>query len=340
MHLEHEIAEQPHIIERLLAEQTAYVREIAALIRRYQPRFIYIAARGTSDHAALYAKYLIGIRLNMPVMLAIPSAHTLYGSHPNLSQSLVIGISQSGQAQDVLQIIQDANQAEALTLSFTNNIDSPLALESDHHLHIMAGEEKSIAATKTYTTTLTAIAMLVTELVGDTSDNLQKLPQAMHDTLDHAQLIKTWVERYRYAERMAIIGRGFNYCSAYEISLKIKELCYIPSEEYSEADFRHGPIAIIENGFPVVLIMPQGTTFSLMKRLLNTLNERGAETLVISEIPDLICTYSMRISDNVPEELTPIIAILPGQFLVMKLAQVKGYSLDRPRHLEKVTITR
>lgn len=342
-YLENEIFEQPSAITRLLGEEKANIEAIAAKIREYDPAFVVIAARGTSDNAARYAKYLMGIQAEWPVLLATPSAHTLYEAAPNMKRALVIGISQSGQSEDVRKVLEDANTQGALTVSLTNDPESPLAQLAQHHIYLQAGLEKSVAATKTYTTELAAVAMLTQALLQneDNLKQLQMLPAWMQQTLESLQ-DTGWMQRYRYIDRLAVLGRGYNYSTAFEISLKIKELCYITSEEYSEADFRHGPIAIVSDGFPVILVAPKGKTLPLMSDLLTTLEGKGAERIVISndETTRNAAEYSLSFPADVPEWLSPICAILPGQVFATRLAEVKGHDLDQPRGLRKVTITK
>ncbi len=340
-HLEQEIAEQPEAIRRLLTTQASTAQQIADAIRQFNPVFVLIAARGTSDNAGRYAQYLMGIQAQLPVALAAPSIHTLYEAPPNLARALVIGISQSGQAQDVRTVIGDAKAQGALTVSITNDADSPLARVADYHLPLSAGKELAVAATKTYTAELAAIAMIVTALIDKNHDALAKLPEYLAETLQLSDGIGDWAQRYRYMERFAVIGRGYNYCTAFEVSLKIKELCSITGVEYSEADFRHGPIALIQPGFPVLTVAPSGKTLPGMTDLLKRLTESHAECLVISD-DDTACRFAqnaMRLPHNVPEWLTPVVAVVPGQIFAMRLAGVKGFSLDAPTGLTKVTIT-
>ncbi len=348
MYLEQEIAEQPAVLQRLLSEQTETARQIAQAIRAFDPAFISIAARGTSDNAARYAQYLFGSYARLSVALATPSLHTLYQAPPNLSRALVLGISQSGQGADVQQVLLHARSQGALTVAFTNDPDSPVAQAAEHHLPLLAGKEISVAATKTYTAQLTAIAMLVTALVDDPelSRTLAHLPTYASQTL--TQFISgplsapDWVERYRYMNEFATIGRGYNYSTAFEVNLKVKELCYITGDSYSEADFRHGPIAVIHPGFPVIAIAPAGKTLPGMLDLLEKLHEKKAELLVISNDEQAFAhaRQTMRLPTDTPEWLTPIVAVIHGQVFAMRLAMVKGHEIDQPRGLTKVTVTR
>lgn len=341
-YLAEEIHQQPNVLRRLLVEETQTARHIADAIRAFRPAFVHIAARGTSDNAARYAQYVLGSLVHLPVALATPSLHTLYDSPPDLSRALVIGISQSGASTDVNQVILDAREQGALTISLTNTPHSALAHNAEHHLYLHAGDERSVAATKTYTAELLAVALLAAALAesDDLFAALAALPEQVETTLDMAADLSHWVQRYRYATHFAGIGRGYNYCTAFEISLKIKELCYITGQGYSEADFRHGPMAVLEPGFPVLVVAPAGKTLPVLLDFLNLLRERQAEALVISNVPSALALarYAMPIPE-VPEWLSPICAVVPGQLFAMHLAEAKGYALDTPRGLTKVTVT-
>ena len=342
MYLQSEIAQQPAVLNNLLDEGWTAVRTAARAIQNFNPSYACIAARGTSNHAARYAQYLFGSMLRLPVMLAAPSLHTMYDSPPDLSHALVIGISQSGQAEDVGAVLRDANQQGALTLAMTNFEDSPLAATAQHHLPLYAGEELSVAATKTYTAQLTVIAMLTARLADSDvmTRELVALPRLAAETLDLSTGIADWAERYRDMERLAVLGRGYNYATAGEISLKVKELTYIASEGYSEAEFRHGPIAVIQPGYPVILVAPPGRTFAGMAAMGKTLAERQAETLIISSDSDLRRQGAQAMPiPSAPEWLSPTVCVMPGQIFAMEQARARGLNIDKPRGLSKVTIT-
>jgi glucosamine--fructose-6-phosphate aminotransferase (isomerizing) len=280
----------------------------------------------------------------LPVALATPSLHTIYQSPPNLSRSLVIGISQSGQAEDVRLVLEDARKQGALTIGVTNYDDSPTAQTAEYHLSLMAGEEMSVAATKTYTAQLTVIAMLLTALVdnNDLRDTLAKLPEYVEETLKLSESVKDWAERYRYMEQFVVIGRGYNYSTAFEIQLKVQELCGIMGDGYSEADFRHGPIALIKRGFPVIAVAPEGKTMPYVVDLLEKLHEQQSELLVISNHDNAFAHAQnrMEIPTGIPEWLTPMLSVIPGQVFAMQQAIVRGFPVDKPRGLNKVTVTR
>lgn len=342
MYLQDEISQQPAVIQRLLNEGRPDTEAAATVIRDFNPPFVCIAARGTSDHAAIYAQYLFGHALRLPVMLATPSLHTVYERPADLSQALVIGISQSGKAEDVKAVLSDARRGGALTLAITNFDESPLAQAAQLRLPLRAEREFSVAATKTYTAQLTVIAMLASALSSDPAkwDDLAALPGLAQEALQRSEGIAGWAERYRYSDKLVSLGRGFNYATALEISLKVKELTYIGSAGYSEADFRHGPIAMIDRGHPVMLVAPRGRTLAGMAEMAQDLSERGAETLIISNDEDLLRAGRQALPiPNVAEWLSPILSVMPGQVYAMRQALARGFEVDKPRGLSKVTIT-
>lgn len=341
--LSHEIAEQPEVLAGLIRDQRTPIARIAEAIHQFDPAFVVIAARGTSDNAARYAQYAFAVQWGKLVALATPSVHTLYGAAPDMRRALVIAVSQSGQSPDVRQVVTDARAQGALTLAITNDAASPLALAAAHHIPIGAGAEKSVAATKSYTAQLMAFALLAAAISGkaEMADAIDQVPAWVSETLARAATTHDWAQRYRYMERLVVIGRGYNYSTAFEISLKVKELCYVTGEGYSEADFRHGPIASINHGFPVIVVAPSGATFDQSRDLLVKLGQHGAECLAITDSSALetVAHRLLHIPAGVPEWLSPIVTVLPGQVFAMHLAAIKGHSVDQPRGLSKVTNT-
>lgn len=339
--LEQEIWNQPEVITRLLERETKHIQHIVAQL----PAFDYalIAARGSSDHAATYAKYAWTTLAGYPVALAAPSLLTMYKSQVRLTGALVVGISQSGQSPDIIAVLEEGKRQGRPTLAITNDGASPLAAMADHVVELHAGPEQSIAATKTYTAQLAVMAIFAATLSGNAQHlaALQQLPAAIESTLRFDPEIAQSVERYRYMDRCIIIGRGYNYATSFELALKLKELTYIMATAYSSADFRHGPIATIESGLPVFLVMPAGATFDDMLDLAIELQQRGAELLVISESERALslARTALPISPGVPEWLSPLTTIIPGQLFVLHLALTKGLNPDIPRGLHKVTRT-
>lgn len=343
-YLSNEIHEQPEVLLRLLDRQTETAARIATAIRARDVRYAVIAARGTSDNAARYAQYLFGALNRLPVALATPSLFSIYCTPPQLRDALVMGISQSGQSPDIVAVLEEGQRQGAPTLAVTNDPDSPLAARADYVMPLHAGEERAVAATKTYTAQLTALALLSCSL-GDDPDRLEALrrvPLAVEGVLDREELIADAAERYRYMETCVVLGRGYNYATAFEIALKLKELNYLIAEPYSSADFMHGPIAVIGSGFPALVVAPNGKMFDTMRDFTLELKSRGAELLIISDRQDLLAeaVTPLPLPESVPEWLSPIVAIVPGQLFALHLTLTKGYDPDQPQGLQKVTITR
>jgi glucosamine--fructose-6-phosphate aminotransferase (isomerizing) len=343
--LETEIFEQPTVIARLLESEIGNVQQLTLDLRE---RFDYvvIAARGTSDNAARYAKYLFGAHNQLPVALATPSLFTMYQQPPNLNGALVVGISQSGQSPDIVSVVAEGARQGRPTLALTNDPQSPLAQAAEYCIPLHAGSEQAVAATKTYTASLTALALFSALLADDGErggrlDELRKLPERLSQTLDGLTPVLPRVERYRYISHCVVIGRGYNYATGFEIALKIKELTRVVAEPYSSADFRHGPIAMVDEGFPVILVAPQGAVFSDICDLITELRRLGAEQLIISEDARMLeeAHLALPLPEDVPEWLTPLVAVLPGQLFAMRLAEVRGLDPDQPVGLSKVTET-
>lgn len=348
-YLAREIAEQPSVLAGLLAAERAHVERLAAELRARDIAFITIAARGTSDNAARYAQYLFGALNHLPVALATPSLVTLYGEAVDLRRALVIGVSQSGESPDIVAVLDEAHRQGAATLAITNQPGSPLGQAAEFVLELHAGDERSLAATKTYSAQLLALAMLATALGGERArwDDLALVPRAVESALALDAEIATRTERYRYADRLVAIGRGFCYGTAFEIALKLKETSYTLAEAYSPADFLHGPVAIVEDGFPALLVAPSGKTYENMLQFARGLHERGAELIAISDRDEILALartpLRLPVASGVPalpEWLAPLPAIVPGQLLALHLARSKGIDPDRPRGLNKVTLTR
>lgn len=339
--LEQEITSQPEGIARLLERETRHIEQIVAQLPAFDHALI--AARGSSDHAATYAKYAWATLSHYPVTLAAPSLLTMYNASLNLTGALVVGISQSGQSPDILAVLQEGKRQGRPTLAITNDGASPLAAIADYVVDLHAGPERSIAATKTYTAELAVMAMFAAAWSREPARfaELEQLPQAIAATLQMTPEIAQLVERYRYMDRCVIIGRGYNYATTFELALKLKELTYVMANAYSSADFRHGPIATIEAGLPVVLIMPVGATFDDMLTLVHDLQQSQAELLVISDSERALSLARTRlpIAAGVPEWLSPLTAILPGQLFALHLALTKDVNPDLPRGLQKVTRT-
>lgn len=339
--LEQEIYSQPEVLARLLERETDHVAQIVAQLPPFE--YALIAARGSSDHAALYAKYAWATFANYPVALAAPSLHTLYGAKPTLAHALVVGISQSGQSPDIIAVLEEGKRQGRPTLAITNDGNSPLAAVADHVIELHAGVERSVAATKTYTTQLVALMLFAASWSGDADriTELRRLPEVVAATLAAGSAIAEQAQHYKAMEQCVVIGRGYNYATASELALKLKELTYVMAVSYSSADFRHGPIATIDSGLPTLLIMPTGVPFNDMLELAGELQQRGAELLVVSDANQALtlAKTALPLTPAVPEWLSPVTAIIPGQLLALHLALARGLNPDVPRGLHKVTKT-
>ncbi len=344
MSLREEILEQPQLVGRLLANQWDHIQMVAAEIRKREVNFIFLSARGTSDHAGLYAKYLWGAYNRLPIALAAPSLFSVYKQPPQLKNALVLGISQSGKSPDIVSVIAEGRKQGALTLSLTNAPQSPMAEASEYHVNVMAGPELAVAATKSYTAQLLSIALLSVAL-GEDKERLEaitRLPQALQAVLDMEESIANFAKRYRFMNQCVICGRGYNYATAYEWSLKLKEMTYIVSEPYSSADFRHGPIAIVNQGFPVFAVMPSGAVYDDLLGLVKSLKqENQVDLLVVSDQQEALdmADVAIPLPQDIPEWLSPVASILAGQLFTYYLTEAKGFNTKSPRGLNKVTLT-
>jgi glucosamine--fructose-6-phosphate aminotransferase (isomerizing) len=340
--LEKEIHEQPLILQKLIEQESENISRIANSVRNHF-NHVMIAARGTSDNAARYAQYLFGIRNNLPVALATPSIYTLYQSPPNLSDSLIIGISQSGQSPDIVAVVASGQKQGQPTIAITNDSTSPLANTADFTIELHAESELAIAATKTYTASLLSFALLSIYLKEDLErlTHLQQIPALLDQTLNDTSQRLPRFERYRFMEQCAVIGRGYNYGTSFEISLKITELAQILALPYSTADFQHGPIAMVQKGFPVMMIAPTGKVLNDMQEMSIVLSKKNAELIVISNDPVLLqqAQLAIPLPEKCEEWLSPILAVIPGQLFALSLARARGLDPDKPSGLSKVTET-
>jgi glucosamine--fructose-6-phosphate aminotransferase (isomerizing) len=333
-----EIKEQPAALTRAVTENTEVFADVAGRARRCT--HVVIAARGTSDNAARYAQYVWGMRNGLTVALATPSLFTLYGKPPRLAGALVLGISQSGQSPDIVSVLDEGRAQGRPTVAVTNDPGSPLARAADVVVPLHCGPETAIAATKTYTAQLAAIAA-ISEAMLDRRDTLVQLPELALDALEREPAAKTTAQTLSGFEHAAVLGRGFNLSTSFEWALKMQELSYVVAQPFSTADFLHGPIAVVDRGFPVLAVVAEGQTHDDVVGALQRASERGAPTAVItnSSQSDAIPGEIMRFSAT-DEWLTPIPAIVVAQLFTYWLTVEQGNDPDNPRGLEKVTRTR
>lgn len=344
MGLREEILEQPAIAARLLEQQRPVVEEIVEEIKKHDISYTFLAARGTSDNAGRYAKYLWGAANQIPVAMATPSLFSIYQQPPAMRNALVLGISQSGKSPDIVSVLTEANRQGQPTLAITNAPDSPLARGATWTIDISAGPEIAVAATKSYTASLMAVAMLSCALSGDNDrwKLLEKVPYWMEQVLTKEEQIAQMSERYRYMESCVVLGRGYHYATAFEWALKMKEMSYIIADPYSSADFQHGPIALVEHGFPVMAVATKGKVLNDMIGLMDILQrEHSVELFTISDDNEAlrIANTGLALPAGIPEWISPMVAILPGQLFAYYLTQIKGFDTESPRSLNKVTET-
>lgn len=335
-----EIREQPEVLRRILRDGHAAIAAVGASVRERQPRFALLVARGTSDHAALYAKYLIETRLGLPAGLVSPSSATVYDARPNLRDVLFIGVSQSGGSPDLVQPMARAREAGAITVAVTNDAESPLAGAAEFHLDVLAGPEHAVAATKTYTAELLTLFLFIETVAGITTPEVDALPHLATAVLDCEDAVAAIATRYRFAEQLVVTSRGYNYPTAREAALKLMETSYLVAHAFSAADLLHGPMAMIDRGFPVIVILPPGAGGRALRPVLDRLRELAADTLIVGEAAggDL-GAVSLALPALGPEILSPILAIMPLQQFAFHLAVQRGNDPDRPRGLRKVTET-
>jgi glucosamine--fructose-6-phosphate aminotransferase (isomerizing) len=342
--LSEEIREQPEVLARLLEGQADSAARIAAAIRERDVCYAVFAARGTSDNAARYAQYLFGSLNRLPVALATPSLFSIYHTPPRLRDALVLGISQSGRSPDIVAVVEAGRRQRALTIAVTNTPGSPLAQAAEHVLLLGAGAERAVAATKTYTAQLAALALLAAHLARDGGRlrALRRVPGAVEAALSLEEAIGQAAQRYAHVTQCVVLGRGYNYATAFEIALKLKELAYVVAEPYSSADFQHGPVALARQGFPVFAVVPGGTIDQEIIKLLTELvqNEQVELLAISSEASALdLANTPLQLPDRLPDWITPIPAIVAAQLFCYHLTRAKGYNTEGPRGLSKVTLT-
>jgi len=338
--LEAEIAAQPAVVEALLREQRPAFREAAQRARGAGVQWALIAARGSSDNVARYAQHVLGRFCGLPVGLATPSLCTLYGAPPRLERTLVLGISQSGQSPDVCAVLEDAREQGQPTVAITNDPASPLAAAAQTTIHVCAGAERSVAATKTYTASLAAVAALAAELCDgeELRRGLAAVPAAMAEQAGAG--CGGAAELLEGIDRCAVTGRGPNYATAFEAALKIKELTALAAEPYSPADLMHGPVAVLGRSSPLVAFALAGPALASVLDAVGQARARDARCLLVSDAaPEPGEGVRVVPVVRVPEWLSPLVAILPAQALAAELARARGLEVDTPFGLQKVTRT-
>ncbi|MBX3244956.1 MAG: SIS domain-containing protein [Acidobacteria bacterium] len=335
-----EIAEQPAVLETTINEEQEKVTRIGDAIRQADIDLIVLVARGSSDNASLFGRYLLEVTTGIPVSLCAPSVFTLYDANLRLKRALVIGVSQSGEGTDINHVLERAKAAGAMTLGITNEAASTMAGIVDETLLIHAGRERSVAATKTYTGQMLHFYLLAAA-IGDRRIEVRRIPELAAKALELQPQVEEMVQRYSFMENCVVVGRGYNYGNSYELALKLMETCYVVAERFSSADFFHGPLAIVERRFPVILFGPAGVTRDSSIDLLNRLRELHADCLSITNDPEIakLSSRSLFVDGIDDEMLSPIPFIIPAQLFAAYLSAAKGIDADAPRSLAKVTKT-
>jgi glutamine---fructose-6-phosphate transaminase (isomerizing) len=342
--VESELREQPAALDRFLAAETAHATEIVRAVLREDVRYLLIVSRGSSSNVARYLQYLFGTVNRMTVGFATPSLYTVYDAPPRLGPAAVVGISQSGASPDVVAVVAEAKRQGRPTLAITNDARSALAAAADWVLPLHAGEERAVAATKTYLSSMCAVALLSSIAAGDVDRlrGLHELPEVVVRQIDRSCAVADRLDRYADAESGSVVARGVNYGTAFEIALKIRELSGAAFEAFSAADLLHGPIAALKNGRPAIVIAPGGRTLASMRAAIEKMRERGAEVIAISDDQEFLATAetALPLVEGVPEWLSPLVTVIPGQVAAVRLATLSGADVDSPAGLTKVTRTR
>ncbi len=350
-HMLREIEQQPEVLQKTFDRAVGPIEKFKKKMQKKPPRLIVLVARGTSDNAALFGRYLLEMTTGIPVSLAAPSVMTVYKAPLNLQGALVIGISQSGESTDTNLFLEATRKQGALTIGVTNRARSSITRIVEEVFLVRAGRERSVAATKTYTGQMLMLYLLAYALGAPIAPGaVGRLPGVVAKVLRRKDSIGVLSERYRYMSNAVVVGRGLNYANAFEFSLKLMETCYVVAERFSGADFMHGPIAMVERAFPVFVFAPPGPTFPSIVELCEKLRALQAETVVISADGSggaaSLATRCIAIGPKIPalpgmpdDLFTPIPYVIPAQLFAAFLAEQKGLDPDRPRTLSKVTKT-
>jgi glucosamine--fructose-6-phosphate aminotransferase (isomerizing) len=337
-----EIAEQPAALARTIQSERAKLSRLGAFLKQRNIDLIVLVARGSSDNAALFGRYLLEITTGIPVSLSAPSVHTLYRAKLRLQHALVVGVSQSGAGEDINQVLEHARAGGAYTVGITNEPASAMVNVVDETLLMHGGRERSVAATKTFTGQMLLFYLLAESLAESKPPwSCDTIPDFAARALEQQPAVLELVQRYVFMENCVVVGRGLAYANAYELALKLMETCYVVAERFSSADFLHGPVAMVERHFPVILFAPPGVMLPGVKSLIGRLRELRADSLVITSDLEAAasCTRAIIMPKEIDEFVAPIPYIIPGQLFAASLAEAKGLDPDRPRSLSKVTRT-
>ncbi len=339
--MEKEIREEPQKLLEAYRMNLEKIEYIASEFKLRNIRHVVLAARGSSDHAGVYFKYLMEILVGIPVSLSAPSVITAYHGQLDLSDTMTIGISQSGQAEDVMAVVSRAKAMNALTVSVTNDPGSPLAKMAKYHLDQCAGKEKSVAATKTFTAEMYLLALLVERISQNKKlkEELDDLPRLMDETMSLDSKITTMAKSFKTIGSCFVIGRGLNDAIALEIALKLQETSYIQAFGYATSDFCHGPFALVEEGSVALLLAPEDETFPDSENITKRLYKAGAMIVALTDDEGLDVKDKIVLPKS-GEYVKPFLFTMAGQLLALRVSEAKGIDPDHPRNLKKITITK
>ncbi len=334
-YMHREIFETPDVLERIHKNRNKIAKVFEEIVK-FNPVNIMEVSRGTSDNAALYGRYALEYAARLPVSLAAFSLYSWYGRFPNTSKTVVIGISQSGETEDVCSVVKITGDSGALTLGITNTKESTLFKISKRAIYLGAGKEKSIAATKTYSATLMVFLELAV-LFGESAD-FKKLFKGVENVLSRESEIFDIAERYRFANDFIAIGRGFNYATCNETALKMRETSQINAVGFSAIDFLHGPLASVSPLIPIVFFIPDDATFSSNLEVLRKIKEKGGDVLVVSDRKEALDAGDVSFSIPSSDTLSyPIVNVVFSQMLSFSIAVLKHKNPDKPQFLSKIT---
>jgi glutamine---fructose-6-phosphate transaminase (isomerizing) len=331
-----EMREQPARLRELIGRFDTITDQVRGLAP--DPlQGVTIVARGSSDNAAVYGRYLLEAATGRPVSLAAPSLHTLYDVEVDYSGQLAIAVSQSGATPEIVRTLEALQEGGARGLAITNEAQSPLALAAHEAVALELGAERAVPATKTVTGQLVALALVASALgqAPFSRVELDLIPGAVGAVLDDPEPVAVAAGELAGASQLVVVARGYLYAAALETALKIKETCSLFADGYSAADLRHGPIAAVTRGLPVAALCVPGPALSDVESLVDELRERLANVLVVGSIADA----DVPLPADVPEPLAPIAAVVRGQQLAYELAVALGFDPDSPEGLTKVTQT-
>jgi glutamine---fructose-6-phosphate transaminase (isomerizing) len=328
-----DMAAQPAVLARLAARRA----ELTAALAGPEPAGVVIVARGSSDYAAIFARYLLEAVTGRPVALAAPSLVTLYGGEPRLDGWLALGISQSGRTPEIVTVLERYGAAGARTVAVTNDPDSALAAAADVQIELAAGEERAVPATKTFTAQLAAVA-LVGEALGPvpwSGGDWERLPGMVEELLDDPGPAERAAEALGDADELIAVGRGYLMCVALEAALKLREATGVRAEGWSAADFRHGPVTVARGDIPLLAVSATGPAAADVEDLAAQLEQDGTRVLRLADVPGSDLAYP----GDLAEPLCTLPATIRAQQLALALALRRGIDPDEPPGLGKVTPT-